>query len=528
MSRTVRNVTTIPATISRFTSAPINEQRKRRVAGYARVSTDSEEQFTSYEAQVDYYTNYIKSRDDWEFVRVYTDEGISGTNTKKREGFKNMIKDALDGNIDLIITKSVSRFARNTVDSLTTVRQLKEKGIEIYFEKENIWTLDSKGELLITIMSSLAQEESRSISENVTWGQRKRFADGKVCVPFKHFLGYDRGQDGNLVLNEKEAVIVRRIFSMFLQGMTPYGIASQLTADGILSPGKKEKWNAGTVKRMLSNEKYKGDALLQKSYTVDFLTKKKKTNEGEIPQYYVENNHEAIIEPAVFDMVQRELERRQPGHNRHSGVHMFSGRIKCGECGSWYGSKVWHSNSKYRRIIWQCNHKFDNNEKCKTPHLNEDEIKEHFITAINKLLSDKEEIRGNFEHIKATVFDTADLEKEQAQLQSEIEVIAVMIQQAIGENAHFALDQEEYQERYYGLVDRYDLVKVRHTTVTEEITDKQTRLSAMNDFLETLRRQDNIINEFDVELWCSLVDCGTVHSKNDVRFTFKDGREIQA
>jgi site-specific DNA recombinase len=528
MSRTVRNVTTIPATISRFTSAPINEQRKRRVAGYARVSTDSEEQFTSYEAQVDYYTNYIKSRDDWEFVRVYTDEGISGTNTKKREGFKNMIKDALDGNIDLIITKSVSRFARNTVDSLTTVRQLKEKGIEIYFEKENIWTLDSKGELLITIMSSLAQEESRSISENVTWGQRKRFADGKVCVPFKHFLGYDRGQDGNLVLNEKEAVIVRRIFSMFLQGMTPYGIASQLTADGILSPGKKEKWNAGTVKRMLSNEKYKGDALLQKSYTVDFLTKKKKTNEGEIPQYYVENNHEAIIEPAVFDMVQRELERRQPGHNRHSGVHMFSGKIKCGECGSWYGSKVWHSNSKYRRMIWQCNHKFSNNEKCKTPHLDEDEIKESFVKAVNKLIIDKDEIVANFRHIKTTVFDTTNLENEQTELQSEIEVVAEMIQKAISDNAHFALDQEEYQKRYNGLVDRFDLAKARHTTVTEEISDKQTRLGTMNDFLHTLRKQEDLITEFDVELWCSLVDYGTVYNKDDVQFTFKDGTEIQA
>jgi site-specific DNA recombinase len=527
MSRTVRNVTTIPATISRFTSAPINEQRKRRVAGYARVSTDSEEQFTSYEAQVDYYTNYIKSRDDWEFVRVYTDEGISGTNTKKREGFKNMIKDALDGNIDLIITKSVSRFARNTVDSLTTVRQLKEKGIEIYFEKENIWTLDSKGELLITIMSSLAQEESRSISENVTWGQRKRFADGKVCVPFKHFLGYDRGQDGNLVLNEKEAVIVRRIFSMFLQGMTPYGIASQLTADGILSPGKKEKWNAGTVKRMLSNEKYKGDALLQKSYTVDFLTKKKKTNEGEIPQYYVENNHEAIIEPAVFDMVQRELERRQPGHNRHSGVHMFSGKIKCGECGSWYGSKVWHSNSKYRRMIWQCNHKFSNNEKCKTPHLDEDEIKESFVKAVNKLIIDKDEIVANFRHIKTTVFDTTNLENEQTELQSEIEVVAEMIQKAISDNAHFALDQEEYQERYNGLVDRFDLAKARYATVTKEVTDKQTRLGTMNDFLKSLRKQESLITEFDVELWCSLVDFGTVYVKDDVRFTFKDGTEIK-
>ena len=528
MARTVRNVTTIPATISRFTSAPINEQRKRRVAGYARVSTDSEEQFTSYEAQVDYYTNYIKSRDDWEFVKVYTDEGISGTNTKKREGFKNMIKDALDEKIDLIITKSVSRFARNTVDSLTTVRQLKEKGIEIYFEKENIWTLDSKGELLITIMSSLAQEESRSISENVTWGQRKRFADGKVCVPFKHFLGYDRGQDGNLVLNEKEAVIVRRIFSMFLQGMTPYGIASQLTADGILSPGKKEKWNATTVKRMLSNEKYKGDALLQKSYTVDFLTKKKKVNEGEIPQYYVENNHEAIIEPAVFEMVQRELERRQPGHNRHSGVHMFSGKIKCGECGSWYGSKVWHSNSKYRRMIWQCNHKFNKDEKCKTPHLDEETIKTFFISAVNKLLSEKEEIFENFQLLKDTVFDTTDLEKEQTELQSEIEVIAEMIQKAISDNAHFALNQEEYQERYNGLADRFDLAKARHTAVTEEIADKKTRLGTMNDFLNSLRKQEDLITEFDVELWCILVDYGTVYDKEDVRFTFKDGTEIQA
>lgn len=216
-------VTTIPATISRFTATPINEKKKRRTAAYARVSTDSEEQLTSYTAQVDYYTNYIKGRDDWEFVAVYTDEGITGTNTKHREGFKRMVQDALDGKIDLIVTKSVSRFARNTVDSLTTIRQLKEKGIEVYFEKENIWTFDGKGELLLTIMSSLAQEESRSISENCTWGQRKRFADGKVTVPFNHFLGYDRGPDGNLVVNPEQAVIVQQIYAMFLQGMSYHG-----------------------------------------------------------------------------------------------------------------------------------------------------------------------------------------------------------------------------------------------------------------------------------------------------------------
>ncbi len=236
MPKATKKITTIPATLTRFTAMPITEQKKRRVAGYARVSTDHDDQFTSYEAQIDYYTNYIKIRDDWEFVDVYTDAGITGTSTKHREGFKRMVADALAGKIDLIVTKSVSRFARNTVDSLTTIRQLKENGIECYFEKENIWTFDGKGELLLTIMSSLAQEESRSISENCTWGQRKRFADGKVTVPFNRFLGYDRGPDGNLVVNREQAAIVQRIYAMFLQGMTYNGIAQQLTADGILSP----------------------------------------------------------------------------------------------------------------------------------------------------------------------------------------------------------------------------------------------------------------------------------------------------
>ena len=213
-------VTIIPATKDKFTALPTSSIQKRRVAAYARVSTDSDEQFTSYEAQIDYYTQYIKKRDDWEFVKVYTDEGITGTSTKHREGFNEMVADALAGKIDLIVTKSVSRFARNTVDSLVTVRKLKEHHVEIYFEKENIFTFDSKGELLITIMSSLAQEASRSISENVTWGQRKRFADGKVTMPYKQFLGYERGEDGVPVINEKEAEVVRLIYKLFLQGKT--------------------------------------------------------------------------------------------------------------------------------------------------------------------------------------------------------------------------------------------------------------------------------------------------------------------
>ena len=303
-----------------------------------------------------------------------------------------MIADAKAGKIDLIITKSVSRFARNTVDSLTTVRELKEIGVEIYFEKENIYTLDSKGELLITIMSSIAQEESRSISENVTWGHRKRFADGKVSFAYSSVLGFDRGPNGEVVVNHEEAKTVRLIFSLFLEGMTPTAIAKELTERGIKSPKGKDKWCQGTVRRMLSNEKYKGCALLQKQFTIDYLTKKLVKNEGQVPQYYVENNHEAIISPQVFDMVQAELERRKRVNGSHySGVTIFSNKIKCGDCGGFFGSKVWHSNDKYRRVIYRCNRKYSG-QHCKTPHITEDELQELFVSAFNELLAEKKDI----------------------------------------------------------------------------------------------------------------------------------------
>lgn len=278
---TAARVTVIPAKKDRL---PINvlsnEARKLRVAAYARVSTNNEEQLTSYEAQVDYYTRYIQSKDEWQFVEVYTDEGISATNTKKRDGFNRMVADALAGKIDLIITKSISRFARNTVDTLTTVRKLKEKGIEVFFEKENIRTLDGKGELLITIMSSLAQEESRSISENVTWGQRKRFADGKVSLPYRRFLGYEKGRTGCPVIVESEAVIIRLIYRLFLYGKSPSAIATYLTDEGIPTPGGKKVWRAKVVESILTNEKYKGDALLPEEIHGGFPHQKAKGQRG--------------------------------------------------------------------------------------------------------------------------------------------------------------------------------------------------------------------------------------------------------
>ena len=310
------NVTVIPATRPIHAKASVGAAAKRRVAGYARVSTDSDEQYTSYEAQVDYYTRYIQAHPDWEFVGVYADEGITGLNTKNRDGFNRMIEDALDGKIDLIVTKSVSRFARNTVDSLTIIRKLKDAGCECFFEKENIYTFDGKGELLLTIMSSLAQEESRSISENVTWGQRKRFADGKVSLPYGHFLGYEKGPDGLPQIVPEEAEIVRDIYRMFISGLSTNAIAKRLTGQAVPTPAGKDTWRRQTVESILRNEKYKGSALLQKRFTVDFLQKKMKVNEGEVPQYYVEHSHPAIILPEEWEKVQLELARRRDSDRR--------------------------------------------------------------------------------------------------------------------------------------------------------------------------------------------------------------------
>lgn len=384
------NVKYIPATKMRHSGAPIESKTKRRVAGYARVSTDSDEQLTSYEAQVDYYTQFIRKNPDWEFVGVYTDEGISALNTRHREGFNRMIADALEGKIDLIVTKSVSRFARNTVDSLTTIRKLKDYGVEVFFEKENIWTFDGKGELLLTIMSSLAQEESRSISDNITWGQRKRFADGKVNMPFSSFLGYRRGKDGKPEIDPEEAELVRLIYRLFMGGKTITGIATYLTQQGIPTPRKKARWRDSTVESILTNERYKGDALLQKQFTVDFLNKKMKNNEGEVPQYYVTDSHPAIIDRTEWELVQAEMARRKEKGNHQNSLNVFSSKIYCGQCGSYYGSKVWHSTDKYRKVVWRCNGKYERQTRCSTKHLTDDEIKRLFISAVSKLHAERE------------------------------------------------------------------------------------------------------------------------------------------
>lgn len=356
----------------------------------------------------------------------------------------------------------------------------------------------------------IRQEESRSISENVTWGQRKRFADGKVSLPYSRFLGYDRSEDGLPQINEEEAKIVRLIYRLFLEGQTPHSIAKYLTEQGLTSPGGKEKWQSGTIRNILTNEKYKGDALLQKKYTVDFLTKKQKVNEGEVPQYYVENSHPAIISSDVFDIVQEEMKRRKTMKNRHSSAGMFSSKIICGECGGLYGSKIWHSTSKYRRVIFQCNNKFKGVDKCKTPHITEDSIKKLFVTAVNKLISNKDEVFENFEVIKHTIFDVTALETEHSEMKDEMSVVARLIQKCVSENAQAKLDQREYKQRYEGLVSRFEVAKARFNEISEHQQKIKVRRERVEAFLCTLKEQDALVTEFDeeigIEFICSKVE----------------------
>ena len=516
-----KKVRTIPATLNRFNSEPVTAVRKRRVAGYARVSTDLEEQATSYETQMTYYRGYIESREDWEFAGMYSDEGITATNTKKRTGFNLMIEDALSGKIDLIITKSVSRFARNTVDSLTTIRKLKEKGIEVYFEKENIWTLDAKGELMITIMSSLAQEESRSISENTTWGKRKQFADGKGSVGYSWFLGYDK----DFKVNEKQADTVRSIYKLFISGLSFYAITKELESRGIKSPSGKDRWHISTVKSILTNEKYRGDALLQKQYTTDFLQKKRKTNNGEIPQYYVEEHHEAIIPPAQFDFVQAELARREQ-NGRYSGVSIFSNKIKCGCCGGWYGSKVWHSTDKYRKVIYRCNRKYGKDTPpCNTPHLSEEEIKKLFLKALNALVEAKEETIENLQELIETVCQIDSLGAEQERLKQELRIIAENLANLIQKNASVALDQTEQAEKEKKLRTIYGEKHSRFQELEALIQEKNDTKEILTNFITKLEDLNGEQTEFREELWGGLVDHIRIDEKSST-VVFRGGIEI--
>ena len=333
----------------------------KQVAAYCRVSTDSDEQENSYAAQIEHYTQYISGNPGWKLAGIFADEGISGTNTDKRAGFQQMIHHCQAGKIDIIITKSVSRFARNTVDCLHYIRELKARGIEIIFEKENIRTFDTKGEILITIMASLAQQESESLSRNVRMGLKFRYQQGKVLVNHNWFLGYTKDSRGNLIVDRTQAKVVRRIFKEYLDGYTMNQIKAGLERDGVLTGANHRQWAVSTIRGILSNEKYTGDALLQKTVTVDILHKKRIKNDGREPQYYIEDNHEAIISKEMIAQVQAERKRRMELKAKgtlHKGKYALSGLCRCEGCGAVLKRVTWYK--PYRMVVWRCANRIAN------------------------------------------------------------------------------------------------------------------------------------------------------------------------
>ena len=351
---------------------------------------------------------------------------------------------------------------------------------------------------------------------------RKQFAEGKVHFPYTNVMGFEKGENGEIVVNQEEAKTVRYIFQQALLGKTPYSIAKDLTQQGILSPSGKNHWSSVTIKRMLRNEKYKGDALLQKTYTIDFLSKKKNINKGELPQYYVENNHEAIVDKETFDAVQASLDRKEKGKG---STTLFSSKLVCGDCGHYFGSKVWHSTSKYRRVIYQCNEKYKGEKKCTTPHVTEDEIKDWFVTAINKVISNKDEIIQNLEML-LDVGESSDLERRLVELETEVEVVTQMVSNLVKENAIMPQDQDTYQKKYSNLVERHDALVSEIESIEKQLLEAASHQKDLKEFLKTLNQQSELISEFDELLWETMVDEIKIFCDQTVAIKFKNGIEV--
>lgn len=371
-------------------------QPKKRVCSYCRVSTDSREQQNSFSAQLKYYKTLIEDQEDWQFAGIYADEARSGTKLQKRDDFLRMMKDCEDGKIDMIITKSVTRFARNTVDSIQAIRRLKELGIAVFFEKEHINSLSEKSEQMLTILSSLAQGESESISTNNKWAAVKRFQDGTFILGTPAY-GYTKDENGELILQEEEAAVVRRIFREYLNGKGTYVIAKDLSEAGIPTIRSAEKWQDGVVKEILQNPIYTGDLLQQKTLTTEVLPFKRKPNKGQLPQYLIEDNHEPLItrEQAEAVMEIFEYRRKQMGMDdleKYQSRYAFSSKILCGECGSTFRRQKIYIGKPYEKIQWSCHRHIEDSTRCSQKAVREDDIKWAFTVMWNKLISNYTEM----------------------------------------------------------------------------------------------------------------------------------------
>lgn len=377
-----------------------------------------EEQQSSFATQIKYYTEKISSHPKWQLVNIFADEGISGTTDKKRPAFMKMLGLCEAGKIDLVLTKSISRFSRNTVDCLSWVRKLKTHGVSVIFEKEGINTGETIGEPFLTWFSAFAQAESESISQNVTWGKRKGFKEGRCGFPYHQFCGYEKGVDGNPVIIEEEAIIIRRIYESYLEGMSRCGIKEWLESEKIPSPAGNKNWTSTSIHRILTNEKYCGDVLCQKKYTADFITKDVRKNNGELPQYLIEDHHPAIVSKETFQRVQEEIKRRasiykpKEKKGKYSSKYALTGKAFCSECGAPYQRVTWNVRGE-KKIVWRCSNRLENGSKvCKhSPSVPEEELKKYVLDHIKSKLSVKkpaEEIKMCLKKLEAEILKVLD------------------------------------------------------------------------------------------------------------------------
>ena len=371
-------------------------------------------------------------------------------------------------------------------------------------------------------MSSLAQEESRSISENTTWGKRKQFAEGKTSVGYSAFLGYDK----DFKINEEQAKVVKLIYKFFLGGRSFYAITKELEKRGIKSPSGKDKWYISTVRSILTNEKYRGDALIQKEYTADFLDKTRRKNTGEIPQYYVEEHHEAIISPDLFDFVQTEIKEREK-RGKHSGVSIFANKIKCGCCDGWYGAKVWHSTDKYRRVIYHCNKKYAHKGKpCGTRHLTEAEIKQIFVKALNSLMEVKENVIAELRSLIDGVCQMGELLEEHDRAEQELRILAERLETLIHENARVAQDQNAYLKQENEIRGLYVEKQGNLEKLDDQIAERESKRKTLETMIQVVCGINEEQVEFDEELWGGLLDHIVVKEDGQITVVFKGGIEI--
>ena len=400
MPRAERIVEVIPATWNP-TDESSREIRKLRVAAYCRVSTELEQQQSSYDIQIEYYTRHIMQNPNWIFAGVFADDGRSATNTFRRDDFNQLMDQCLKGKVDMVITKSISRFARNTVDCISWVRKLKEKNVAVYFEKENLNTLDDSTEMILTILSSQAQEESRAISTNVKWGYARKFEKGESTR--QRSYGFRKAPTGEMCIVEEEAAVIRNMARWFLDGDSLERIKHRLEDAGIETTTGKKTWSTGTIYNILTNEKIMGDVLLQKTFTADYLTKRRVKNSGQQKQYYVKNHHEAIIPKTVYYKIQEEIARRsslkkagtrkgKTAQGVYSSKYALTGIMVCNECGAHYRRPTWAKNGK-KVIVWRCINRLEHGTKrChESPTLKEEVIQEAIMGKLHSLSIDQEE-----------------------------------------------------------------------------------------------------------------------------------------